>query len=249
MISTRSEIMASENLVAPAYACFSVGGASMVSVFLQEEPQWCGCSLSSDGVTVFLICRSLNGALSFPESCGCSGNFPMVLFHSRNRVAASEIFQWCYLTLGIMWLLRKFSNGVTINLASQQSLHFPFSCVLPFQLFLPSFFSHLFPFLSSSLSPHQSAIKIFLFQQCFLHFPCMLFFFFSFFTVRLSNFLPFQWCFLLFPCVLFFPFFLHQCGCQIFFLSNGVSFLSHVCSFFLSFFMCSCSLQSVLPLL
>ena len=119
MISTRSEIMASENLVAPAYACFSVGGASMVSVFLQEEPQWCGCSLSSDGVTVFLICRSLNGALSFPESCGCSGNFPIVLFHSRNRVAASEIFQWCYLTLGIMWLLRKFSNGVTINLASQ----------------------------------------------------------------------------------------------------------------------------------
>ena len=42
----------------------------------------------------------------------------MVLSHSRNRVAAPKIFQWCSLTPGIVWLLRKFSNGALSFLES-----------------------------------------------------------------------------------------------------------------------------------
>ena len=71
-----------------------------------QVPQWCSLTLG----IVWLLQKFSNGALSLPESCDCFENFPMVLSHSRNRVAAPKIFQWCSLTPRIVWLLRKFSN-------------------------------------------------------------------------------------------------------------------------------------------
>ena len=63
------------------------------------------------GCILFPFLYGVAVSLYLPESCGCSKNFPMVLSLSRNCAAAPRILQWCSLTLGIVCLLRKFSNG------------------------------------------------------------------------------------------------------------------------------------------
>ena len=201
-------------------------------VFLSEEPQW----------WVFFCRKSLNGAVVlflpmvwlFFSSVGPS----MVLSHSRNRVAAPEIFQWCSFTLVIVWLLQKFSNGA-ISLLESCGCSENFPMVWLSILLLNSlsiFLSHaFFPFSSSSLP----------FSLIYFLFSLPL----SPLTSRLSKFFFSNSVSFISHACSFFSFLSSLCDYQIFFLSNGVSFLSHVCSFFLSFFMCSCSLQSVLPLL
>ena len=64
----------------------------------------CSCTSLLAGI-VWLFQKFSNGALSLPESCGCSENSPMVLSHSWKNVAAPKIFQWCSLTPRIVWLL------------------------------------------------------------------------------------------------------------------------------------------------
>ena len=103
---------------------FSYAGPSMVlshsrnRVAASKIFQWCSLT---PGI-VRLLRKFPNGALSLPESRGCSKNFPMVLSHSQNSVAAPKIFQLCSLTPGIVWLLRKFSNGA-LSLPLMVRLH------------------------------------------------------------------------------------------------------------------------------